>query len=210
MIGTGTSTQQEVHEITEMNVMNTLLDRMFGRPRGLLGRIGGRLMTGRSKHEMAEWVISELNIEPTDHILEVGFGPGIAIQLAVAVAPEGFVAGVDYSREMVTMARTRNQTALDANRIELRYGTASDLPYDDKTFEKAFSINSMQVWPDAAAGLQELRRVLKPSGRLVLAFTPIAGQSREKLRPRLSRTGFKEIRVDERELGVCAIATKPE
>ena len=193
-----------------MNLMDALLYRMFGRPRGLLGRVGGRLMTGRSKHEMAEWVISELDIEPTDYVLEVGFGPGIAVQLAVATASEGFVAGVDYSRKMVTMARTRNQTALDADRIELRYGAAGDLPYEDKTFGKAFSINSMQVWPDAAAGLRELRRVLKPSGRLVLAFTPIAGQSREKLRPLLSHAGFKEIRVDERELGVCAIATKPE
>ena len=193
-----------------MNLMDSLLSRMFGQPRGLLGRMGGRLMTGRSKHEMAEWVVSELDTETTDSVLEVGFGPGIGVQLAAAAASDGFVAGVDYSHEMVTMARARNQTALDAGRVDLRYGAAGDLPYEDETFERAFSINSMQVWPDAVAGLRELQRVLKPNGRLILAFTPAASQSRDELRPLLSRAGFEGVRIDEREPGICAIAARPK
>lgn len=192
-----------------MKPIEALLFRMFGRPRGLLGRIGGRLMIGRDKREMGEWVLSELDVESTDHVLEVGFGPGIAIRLAADATPEGFVAGVDYSPEMVEMARKRNETAVDVGRVELRYGAVADLPYEDATFDKVISINSMQVWPDAAGGLREIRRVSKPDGRIALAFTPIAGQSRDELRPLLSNAGFDDIRIVERELGVCAIATNP-
>lgn len=189
-----------------MKLKDALLRRMFGRPRGLLGRVGGRLMTGRSKREMAEWVLSELEVESTDRVLEVGFGPGIAIQRSVAATPDGFVAGVDYSREMVEMARTRNAAAIDAGHVDLRYAPAADLPFEDAAFDRAFSINSMQVWPDAVAGLEEMRRVLKPGGRVVLGFTPIAGQSRADLQPLLTRAGFDGIRVEERDLGICAVA----
>ncbi|QLG28871.1 methyltransferase domain-containing protein [Halorarum halophilum] len=191
-----------------MGLKEALLYRTFGRPRGLLGRLGGRLMTGRDKREMAEWVLSGLAVEPTDRVLEVGFGPGIGIQTAADAAPEGLVAGVDYSREMVEMARTRNAEAVDAGRVDLRYGPADDLPFDDAAFNAAFSINSMQVWPDAAAGLQEIRRVLHPGGRLALGFTPIAGQSSGELRPLLERAGFDDVRVEEGELGTRAFATK--
>lgn len=190
-----------------MNPIQAVLYRMFGRPRGTVGRIGGRLMTGAAKREMAKWVVSELDIEPTDRVLEVGYGPGIGIEVAIDATPEGSVAGVDYSREMVTMARKRNAAAIDAGDADLRYGAAADLPFGDATFDAVFSINSMQVWPDALAGLEELRRVLKPHGRVALAFTPIAGQSRDEARSLLGDAGFTEIRIREGDIGMCVLAT---
>lgn len=191
-----------------MKPLEALLFRMFGRPRGVLGRLGGRLMTGDDKREMAEWVLSELDVGPSDCTLEVGFGPGLGIEVATAATSEGFVAGVDYSREMVKLARKRNAAAIDAGHVDLRYGSADNLPYEDSTFDSAFSINSMQVWPDAVAGLQEIRRVLKPRGRVGLGFTPIAGQSRHAVRSDFIEAGFTEIRVRERDIGIRARAVK--
>lgn len=188
----------------DMTLSETILYRIFGRPTGLLGRLGGRVMAG-GKNDMIEWVLALLSVQPTDHVLEVGFGPGDGIQLASTAASDGFVAGVDYSRPMVEMARDRNSSRIQEERVELRYGSATDIPYENGTFDTAFSINSMQVWPDARAGLTEIQRVLKPGGRVALGFTPHAHQSRTELMETLSEAGFEDVQLHESEHGICAI-----
>lgn len=181
---------------------------MFGRPRGIAGRIGGQLMMGQDKRKMAEWVLSKVTIKPSDRILEVGFGPGLGIQAASAITTDGFVAGIDYSHEMVELARKQNAKAVETGRVNLRYGSAEDIPFENAVFDTVFSINSMQVWSDAVAGLWEMRRVLKSSGQVALAFTPIADQSRDELRPLLSQVGFSDIQIEKRKIGICATAVK--
>ncbi len=181
-----------------MTRLESILYPIFGRPTGLLGRLGGRMMAGR-KTDTIERVVELLSIRPTDHVLEVGFGPGDGIQIASTVASEGFVAGVDYSRPMVEMAHDRNAAAIETGSVELQYGAAADLPYEDDRFDRAFSINSMQLWPDACAGLEEMRRVLKPGGTIALAFTSHAHQSRDELVSVLSKAGFEDVQIDEND-----------
>jgi SAM-dependent methyltransferase len=76
------------------------------------------------------------------------------------------VSGVDLSQEMVRQAAARNSDALRSRRADLRYGSVERLPSADETFDKALAINSMQAWPDARAGLREIRRVLKHGGNV--------------------------------------------
>jgi len=83
-----------------------LLMRMFGRPKGILGRLGGMIMA-RVNRVAAAQVIELLNARPDDNVLEVGFGPGVAIQLLLPRLPNGSVAGVDQSQEMVSQAAAR-------------------------------------------------------------------------------------------------------
>ena len=66
----------------------------------------------------------------------------------------------------------------------------------------------MQVWSDAGAGLREIGRVLKPGGRLALAFTPYAGQPKSGVPALLTAAAFTEARVVETELGFCVLAIK--
>jgi ubiquinone/menaquinone biosynthesis C-methylase UbiE len=59
----------------------------------------------------------------------------------------------------------------------------------DAAFDKAMAINSVQVWPDAVAGLREIRRVLSPGGRIALGFTRHSGKAKEGATEMLQRLG---------------------
>ena len=139
-----------------------------------LGRLGGLIMAG-SNRACAERAIGLLEVRPQDRVLEVGFGPGVAIELLARVRAR-HVVGVDPSTEMLEQAAVRNAAGVASGRVELQQGSVERLPFADATFDKALAINSMQVWPDAAAGLRELCRVMKRGGRIALGFTPYSGQ----------------------------------
>ena len=186
--------------------MRNILLRMFGRPQGALGRLGGIIMA-RTNAECGAWVTELLEILPTESVLEVGFGPGIVIQRLSNLA--GHVAGIDPSREMVRQARARNAGAIEGGRVDLRRGGVDSLPFDRNTFDKAIAINSMQVWPDTIAGLGEIRRVLRPGGRIGLGFTRYSGQPSEGLTETLITVGFTEARLVRKATNFCALALRP-
>src|SRR3977135_4089392 len=188
-----------------MSVVRSVLLRAFGRPKGVLGRLGGIIMA-RTNQECAAWVIGLLEIQRNDKVLEVGFGPGVGIRLLAGSA--GHVAGVDPSREMVEQATARNANVIQSGRVDLRHGSVESLPFENNTFDKALAINSMQIWPDAVGGLQEMRRVMRSGGRAALGFTPYSGQPESGLNATLTAAGFTQARVMESDEGIWSLATK--
>lgn len=65
----------------------------------------------RNNRERNEWVVSLMEVQPNDRILEIGFGPGVAIEKLSYLVTTGFVAGIDASEIMVRQARKRNARA---------------------------------------------------------------------------------------------------
>ena len=191
-----------------MGFGRSILMRMFGRPEGILGRLGGAIMA-RMNNECGAWVVDLLGIDPHDWVLEVGFGPGVVIQNLARLASAGYIAGVDPSREMVEQAQARNAAAINSRIVDLRLGSADSLPFEDNSFDKALAINSMQVWPDPIAGLREMRRVLKPGGKVALGFTPYSGQQKVVLSELLSTAGFEAVTLVEKAGNFCALGSKP-
>src|SRR5262249_13527227 len=149
-------------------------------------------------------------VQPSESVLEVGFGPGVGIAFLAKSASAGWVAGIDPSAEMVEQARARNARAIGAGRVELRQGAVKRLPFENATFDKALAINSMQVWSDAVGGLREIHRVLKPGGRVVLGFTRHSGQAKAGVTAMLTAAGFAGAHVvDDLDGGdFCALAVK--
>ncbi|WP_373543224.1 class I SAM-dependent methyltransferase [Chamaesiphon sp.] len=204
-------TQEQQH----LGIVDGLLMQMFGRPKGLLGRLGG-IILARTKRDFTQWVIPLLEIQPDSKVLEVGFGPGVAIQILAATASTGSVVGVDYSQEMVEQATTRNAKAIAkrcleqvaAGIVQLHYGSVEKLPFADDIFDRSLAINSMQVWPDGMAGLREIRRVMAGGGKIALAFTSAAGQSSTGLTEMLTAAGFIDAHLVKTEQGFCVLAIK--
>src|SRR5262249_38416365 len=109
---------------------------------------------------------------------------------------------------MLEQAQARNATAIRRGRVDIRHGSVERLPFDDSSFDKALAINSMQVWPDAMTGLREVRRVLRPGGRVALGFTPYSAQRNAGLTDMLTAAGFTNAHVVENGKDFCALATR--
>lgn len=191
-----------------MTIGTHILMRTFGRPQGLLGRVGGIIM-GRMNRDMVGSVIAELKLRPDERVLEVGFGPGVGIALLASSVPDGRVGGVDPSPEMNAQARKRNAGAIASGRADLRQASVEQLPFGDASFDAAMTINSMQMWPERLAGLREIARVLRPGGRIALGFTAHSGQQRDEVVPALEAAGFSEPRLLDVKGGFCVLASKP-
>jgi SAM-dependent methyltransferase len=80
------------------------------------------------------------------------------------------VLGVDVSADMVTVAGRRNAAAVATGQVRVVEGDGTALPVGDGTLHGAISVHSVYFWPDPAAVLAEIRRTLRPGGRLVLAL----------------------------------------
>lgn len=109
-----------------------------------------------------------LEPRPGERVLEVGPGTGYyALELADWIGPDGRLAIFDVQQEMLdhTM-RGAQERGLD--NLEPTRGDATRLPYDDASFDAAYLVTVLGEIPDQEAALRELRRVLKPQGRLVV------------------------------------------
>ena len=191
-----------------MSFGDRILLRMFGRPTGVLGRIGG-LILARFNRAFAEEIVALLDVRAAERVLEVGFGPGVAIELLAGAASVAKVAGIDPSKEMVEQASARNAAAIRTGAVDLRQGSVESMPFEDDSFDTALAINSMQVLPDKPAGLREICRVLTGGGRLALGFTPNSRQPRSGVTELLSAAGFEAARLVDLRGGFCALARKP-
>jgi ubiquinone/menaquinone biosynthesis C-methylase UbiE len=105
--------------------------------------------------ELPIWVLGLLELQPWESLLEIGFGPGVAIELA-GRATRGRVVGIDPSETMLAMAQRRNRAAIESGHVDLRLGTIDWLLFDDGAFDAAMVLNNLHLWPDPVRGLREL------------------------------------------------------
>lgn len=181
----------------------------FGRPSGFWGSVAGSIMAHRaSNRERAHWTVELLRIRPEDRVLEVGFGPGVAIEQASRAASRGRVVGIDHSEVMLDQATRRNARAIAEGRVELRLAAVESLPDLGEPFDAIFAINSVDFWPDPVAQLERLRGLLVEGGRLALAVQPrgrgateaAVERAGDRLTDYMTRAGLVELRREIREM----------
>ena len=170
-----------------MNLLRRLLSQ-FGKPRGRFGRFLVRGMNfGHSG--LTRWGLTKVEIAENATVLDIGCGGGRTLERLASLARLGKVVGIDYSEDSVAVARKRNRQLIANGRVEIFHGSVSSMPFSDATFDCVSAVETFYFWPDIAADLTEVRRVMKPTGQLVIIAGMYRGSGFDKRNMRLIKAG---------------------
>lgn len=193
----------------------------FKQPHGCLGQLAGMIMANRSSNiERNDWTLDLLDLKPDDRVLEIGFGPGIAIEKASRIVTSGLIVGIDHSQTMLQQASRRNALAIDQGRVQLHLGSVELLASLNLHFTKVYSSNVVQFWDNPEKYFAYLYDALSSGGNIATTYMPRhAGASISDARDKaveiehaLKEVGFKDIKVKERPFklvsAICVLASK--
>ncbi len=113
-----------------------------------------------------------LSVTPSEVVLEVGVGTGYSLkEIANFVGEKGKAHGIDVTPQMLELTRKRLKKAGFMDRVELYEGDARRMPYQNDKFDAVYMASTLELFdtPDIPVVLREVKRVLKPSGRLGVA-----------------------------------------
>ncbi len=201
----------------------SLIHNQFGRPRGFMGNVAGWIMANRpSNRERNLWTVKLLQLEPHHRVLEIGFGPGFALEACVQALSAGHAVGLDHSATMAAQAKSRMGPAIAAGRVELLLGGLERLDQlEQASFDRILSVNVVQFLPDKAAAFGRLFAILKPHGVVATTYQPRnatptrddALRMADQLAGVMRDVGFIDLHTEELPLtpapAMCVLGRRP-
>lgn len=118
------------------------------------------------------WALDALAPKPSDRLLEIGCGQGLAVAALRERLTSGTILAIDRSATMIAAARRRNQDHLREGKATFAAMSLADMTFGAQRFDKVFAINVNLFWRDAARELAIIRSILAPRGSLHLVFEP--------------------------------------
>jgi SAM-dependent methyltransferase len=203
--------------------------RQCRKPGWLLGRFVLAQMN-RGHSGLTQWGLGRLEIRRDATVLDVGCGGGRTIATLADIATMGKVFGVDYSTASVAASRRHNAGRIAEGRVDVRESSVSSLPFPSSTFDVVTAIETHYYWPHLSTDLQEVLRVIKPGGSLMILAETYKGRTFDWLfrpvmtgllgatylsvdehRAILSNAGFSKVQISvEKSKGwICGVGRKP-
>ena len=136
-------------------------------PKGHLGRQVAKQMNQGHK-KLTLWGLTKIKIASDSVILDVGCGGGKTLTRLAQLSPHGTIFGIDHSPDMVEYSKKVNQKLIAQNRVQIVLGTVEKMSFEDNYFDLVTAFESYYFWPNFQNALTEIKRVLKPGGRLSL------------------------------------------
>jgi SAM-dependent methyltransferase len=132
---------------------------------------GYEKVMGRWSRRLAPLLIRFGGLSDGDRVLDVGCGTGSLTFTLPEIANVAGVTGIDLTEPYVEFARARNTD----QRISFQQADARVLPFEENSFDRAFSMLVLQFIPDAARPVAEMCRVVRPSGTVTAAVWDVYG-----------------------------------
>ena len=150
-------------------------------------------LLGRRRNRLRGMLADDLQLRPGDRVLDVGCGPGrLAVVFAERVGPTGSVDGIDAAVEMINRASSQARKRGSAASFQVAF--AQDLPFPDASFDAVACTLALHhvAEDDQRTAVEEMYRVLKPTGRLLIAEFH-NGQGRRHAGPRWLRHSGEDM-----------------
>lgn len=147
------------------------LAQQLGHPSGLIGAVVGRGMA-RGNAELSRWVVQQVSAHHGDldrSVVELGPGPGVGLEALLVEFPDAQVWGIDPSSVMLSQARKRNQSAVNAGRLTLLEGVVPALAAIEPA-DIVMANHVLYFWRDPGAEMAQIRSFLRPGGLLALGY----------------------------------------
>lgn len=145
------------------------LANQLGNPKGEIGIEVANMMNttniGMTKH-----AIESLNLEKNDVVLELGHGNCGHLSFLMNEAENLKYFGLEISELMRQEAIKSNQNYIENNSADFKLYNGTEIPFNDESFDKIFTVNTLYFWQKPNLLLQEIKRVLKPNGIFTLTF----------------------------------------
>jgi ubiquinone/menaquinone biosynthesis C-methylase UbiE len=139
-------------------------------PSGLFGRYVMPGYLNRHNDKLNSFTFKSLLLQPDDQVLEVGFGGGALISKIVKVVTEGHITGVDLSNKAVEACSKRFESIINKGLMDLHCASVDELPLAADIFTKVCAVNAIYFWPNPVSSLQQIRRVLRQNGLIIIGF----------------------------------------
>ena len=184
-----------------------MLARQLRHPSGLMGKYVSRWMN-RSNVAIYHTTLDLVVTSSRGRLLEIGFGGGALLKMALACGAFPKVFGIDASLDMVKLVQRNLNTHVRQGKLEVQVGDIADLPFEPSAFDAVVSLNTIYFWPSLQTGVAECIRVLSNDGLLVLGFDDKSEMRQwpghrygftmydvDEVRAALDGCGFSEIEV---------------
>src|SRR5215218_4924397 len=121
-------------------MLREFIASQFKKPTGLLGIFSSNLMV-KNNQKNYDRLIRDLDLQPQDKVLEIGYGPGIGIQMIAERCSTCTIHGIDFSKLMYKKACKYNKQYIDAGRVQLQHGDFLKVPVGHNNYDKIFCLN---------------------------------------------------------------------
>jgi SAM-dependent methyltransferase len=156
--------------MTQPQEKNTSSEKYLSQYRCPTGVSGRKIATNMNKGhwDLTTWGLKHVSIKLDSAILDVGCGGGKTINRLAQRAVHGKVYGMDHSGDMVDFSREVNNKLMATNNVEIVQGAVEKIGFKDNIFDLVTAIETYYFWPNLADAFQEIKRILKKEGFLLI------------------------------------------
>jgi ubiquinone/menaquinone biosynthesis C-methylase UbiE len=160
---------------------STFFSRQARKPEGLFGRVIMRMVFDQGNAFLNNFAGELISVQTDDRIIEIGSGTGKLIYKMAQKMDRGLIEGIDFSSAMVSVARKRNKNNIAKGIVRILEGDFDNMPFEKEKYSKACSVNTLYFWPSPEHTAKKIADILKPHGKLILAFEDIEQLKQRKL-----------------------------